>query len=1250
MYSFEGEFRRKPQQNLAGASKKHERDELLHKAQFERQKREEVRKQFTSSIQIQAAVRSFLARQRQKRLQRQAFDELLACHAAQRAPADAPLAALASRLLFFYAEEDCGRLVALCQLLLRAHADVLRAAGRPGDAWAWRLPRLLSLCAALAAGGRDPLAVPLRALEVFTSPEACRDALGSGDRATAHLAGCFAGLVRRGYFAQLRRLLDARVPPLLGACPAPPTPLAGCLLELLARPLRLAAGAPDPDYSDLVLRGLSRHVLAPRHSEAVQLFVVPALAEMAGFPFHRLVSALRDVGAGDDVPCSSWLLFSVLALERKHFAAGERSGEGQLVGYLRLLAALTCNVGKLGSAPRGSDHTSDSESDEDVVEARVDQSAEMQVLEQCVTMLNDNRRVANLLASVDQSENPVVLQVLCKLCHHLLVSNKSAVHKYRLLYMLAFKASFLRHLWAAVLSAQQTSLFGGGTPLLQVISRGVALSPEDSDRIVPLLAVFCSLFSLLIATLHDAEFYGDGNLPGVSQHAMPFHVRELVPLSLTLKEVCLGLVELAYPDSRPSVRDDYRTALHGRDQRGSQDTQLWSHLFKVTVGLVRQMHTRDSRRRFCPDGHWISKHVMIPVSRPPHFILRRPRQRMYRPFQGLRAFTREELEEGPPLSTTEVRVMTIVRELPFVVAFQERVLLFQNLLANDKLERQGDSVHFLQGPSIHVSVRRNYLYEDAFDKLSPENEPDLRLKMRVQLVNVVGLDEAGVDGGGLFREFLSELLKTAFDPNRGFFRLTKDNLLYPNPSVQVIVDNFPRHYYFVGRMLGKALYENLLVELPFADFFLSKLAGQQQDVDVHHLASLDPDIYRNLLFLKTYEGDVADLGLDFSVLNDELGETRVEELKPGGANIQVTSANRIEYIHLMADYKLNRQIRAQCNAFRQGVANVIPMEWLRMFNNKELQVLVSGAQIPVDVDDLRQHTNYAGGYGADHPTIQLFWKVVGNFTDQQRSQLLKFVTSCSRPPLLGFKVSARLSSLLSLSPRPPTPPLPSSLPYLPLPLSPIPFPSSPSPSLVTLPFPRHPPLHSSPLVSPPHPTHPSHPSPSLSSPLPTPPSLPLPFPPHVFPSHPTPSLHSSPFLIPPCPITTPPHLSHPSPFLISPPLPFSPIPSLPHPSPHIPSLPHPHHISPPHPSSPFPPTPPHPPHPSPPLPTSPLLNYPLLSLPTPPPPTYPLLPLPSPPLPTPPTTPLPSSPFPGGRGSATAERSHVCNINVLKNT
>ena len=42
------------------------------------------------------------------------------------------------------------------------------------------------------------------------------------------------------------------------------------------------------------------------------------------------------------------------------------------------------------------------------------------------------------------------------------------------------------------------------------------------------------------------------------------------------------------------------------------------------------------------------------------------------------------------------------------------------------------------GLQIQAMLHRNYIYEDAFDKLSPDNEANLRLKMRVQLVNAAG--------------------------------------------------------------------------------------------------------------------------------------------------------------------------------------------------------------------------------------------------------------------------------------------------------------------------------------------------------------------------------------------------------------------------------------------------------------------------------------------------------------------------------
>ena len=66
------------------------------------------------------------------------------------------------------------------------------------------------------------------------------------------------------------------------------------------------------------------------------------------------------------------------------------------------------------------------------------------------------------------------------------------------------------------------------------------------------------------------------------------------------------------------------------------------------------------------------------------------------------------------------------------------------------------------------------------------------------------------------------------------------------------------------------------MEVPLAGFFLSKLLGRSSSsVEFHHLDSLDPELCKNLLYLKTYNGDVQDLGLDFTVLNSDLGQNTV---------------------------------------------------------------------------------------------------------------------------------------------------------------------------------------------------------------------------------------------------------------------------------------------------------------------------------------------------------------------------------------
>ena len=62
------------------------------------------------------------------------------------------------------------------------------------------------------------------------------------------------------------------------------------------------------------------------------------------------------------------------------------------------------------------------------------------------------------------------------------------------------------------------------------------------------------------------------------------------------------------------------------------------------------------------------------------------------------------------------------------------------------------------------------------------------------------------------------------------------------------------------------------------------------------LSSVDAQLYNNLMFLKTFDGDAEDLCLTFSVANDDFGGNRQIDLIPNGSNIEVTNSNKQRYI------------------------------------------------------------------------------------------------------------------------------------------------------------------------------------------------------------------------------------------------------------------------------------------------------------------------------------------------------------------
>jgi ubiquitin-protein ligase E3 C len=351
-----------------------------------------------------------------------------------------------------------------------------------------------------------------------------------------------------------------------------------------------------------------------------------------------------------------------------------------------------------------------------------------------------------------------------------------------------------------------------------------------------------------------------------------------------------------------------------------------------------------------------------------------------------RAMTKRQLSLFSPR-------LGVLNNIPFAIQFETRVLIFRRFVENDKWNRSRDA----RG-RIDVSIRRGHIAQDGYDRLA---EADLRAPIAIIFIDQFGEPEAGIDGGGVFKEFFTSLCKEVFDTDRGLWLANKRNEIYPNPHSYATEPHNLNWYRFIGRILGKALYKGILVEVAFAGFFLAKWLDKQSFLD--DLASLDPDLYQGLIFLKNYTGDVEDLALNFTVAIEEFGVAKAVDLIPDGSNVPVTRENRLQYIYLTSHYRLSKQIKLQSEAFFEGLSDMIDPKWLRMFNQQELQILLGGVNAPVDVQDLRAHTQYGGLYDNDEPTIQTFWKVLEDFDQEQRRLFLRFVTSCSRPPLLGFK-------------------------------------------------------------------------------------------------------------------------------------------------------------------------------------------------------------------------------------------------------
>jgi len=330
-----------------------------------------------------------------------------------------------------------------------------------------------------------------------------------------------------------------------------------------------------------------------------------------------------------------------------------------------------------------------------------------------------------------------------------------------------------------------------------------------------------------------------------------------------------------------------------------------------------------------------------------------------------------------------------------------------NAQLSSKVEAAGSDA------AIELIVRRDDMLQGLCDALGA-HEVTGQVSAQAGSLNVRFNGEAA-EGDGVRREWFGQTTKEMIDPNRGLFRsLDGGRTLQPNPESGDHAADHLAHFALLGRIAGMALHHRESLDVSWSAAFLKAVLGYPITVD--DVASVDPEKCDNLRKMRGYSTEVLQqCGLNFA-LDTEVGQQdfvvdaskrpRVSiELKPGGANIEVTADNLEEYLQLYAEHHLIGAIREQVNAVRQGLGVFLDeplMAKLRACCTvAEFQLMLCGAP-EIDVDDWQASTEYRGGYSAGSDQVKWFWAEVRGMTPEERGQLLFFCTGSARAPATGF--------------------------------------------------------------------------------------------------------------------------------------------------------------------------------------------------------------------------------------------------------
>jgi E3 ubiquitin-protein ligase HUWE1 len=298
-------------------------------------------------------------------------------------------------------------------------------------------------------------------------------------------------------------------------------------------------------------------------------------------------------------------------------------------------------------------------------------------------------------------------------------------------------------------------------------------------------------------------------------------------------------------------------------------------------------------------------------------------------------------------------------------------------------------------PPLQLAVRREIVFLDSFKSLYFKTADEMKYgKLSIRFHG-----EEGVDAGGVTREWFQVIARQMFNADYALFvPVASDRTTFHPNRLSAINPEHLMFFKFIGRIIGKALYENRVLDCHFSRAVYKRILGKS--VNLKDMETLDLEYYKSLQWM--LENDITDIITEtFSVDVEAFGETQTVDLLENGRHIPVTEDNKQEYVRLVTEHRLTGAVQEQLEHFLKGFHDIVPAELVSIFSEQELELLISGLP-DINVDDWKNNTEYHN-YTAASPQIQWFWRAVRSFDKEERAKLLQFVTGTSKVPLNGFR-------------------------------------------------------------------------------------------------------------------------------------------------------------------------------------------------------------------------------------------------------